>query len=242
MKRSCLFKFLAWEVVNPFLLRTKKRKKYTFPVSYHGINIGCGIDNPASYIGIDGGITHYLLTLMPRILIRSFFKRFNMSKNFDFETYYKKASSVRLIHHDVTFGLPFHNNSIPNIYSSHFFEHIRKEEAIELLKECHRVLLPEGRIRICVPSLQNCVREIETAIDEYRKGNPIPVQKYVTVEQTGYLPKYNFHQWMYDFRDLEEIMSGIGFTGIKECSFKIGEITDVGLLDTRPGIFIEAMK
>ena len=53
MKRSGLFKFLAWEVVNPFLLRTKKRKKHTFPVSYHRINIGCGIDNPAFYIGID---------------------------------------------------------------------------------------------------------------------------------------------------------------------------------------------
>ncbi len=47
--------------------------------------------------------------------------------------------------------LPFNDNSINFIFSEHFFEHLFLDEAIPLLKECHRILKPYGVIRTCVP-------------------------------------------------------------------------------------------
>jgi predicted SAM-dependent methyltransferase len=47
--------------------------------------------------------------------------------------------------------LPLDDNSIEYIYSEHFFEHLFLDEAIALLKECHRVLKTHGVIRTCVP-------------------------------------------------------------------------------------------
>jgi predicted SAM-dependent methyltransferase len=47
--------------------------------------------------------------------------------------------------------LEFEDNTFDFIYSEHFFEHLFLEEAFELLKECHRILKPNGIIRIVVP-------------------------------------------------------------------------------------------
>jgi SAM-dependent methyltransferase len=48
--------------------------------------------------------------------------------------------------------LPFPDNSIESIISHHFFEHLHGEDAIKLIDECHRVLKPQGILRIIVPA------------------------------------------------------------------------------------------
>jgi len=48
-------------------------------------------------------------------------------------------------------ALPFDNGSINYIFSEHFLEHLFFDEALSLLKECHRILKPFGVIRTCVP-------------------------------------------------------------------------------------------
>jgi len=50
--------------------------------------------------------------------------------------------------------LPYNDNSIDYIYSSHFFEHINDETAINLLQESKRVLKKGGIIRIIVPDYE----------------------------------------------------------------------------------------
>lgn len=46
---------------------------------------------------------------------------------------------------------PFSDDSISFIYSSHFFEHVSDETALNLLKESFRVLKPGGVFRMVVP-------------------------------------------------------------------------------------------
>jgi predicted SAM-dependent methyltransferase len=48
-------------------------------------------------------------------------------------------------------GLPFADASFAFIYSEHFFEHLFFDEALALLKECHRLLRPNGVLRTIVP-------------------------------------------------------------------------------------------
>jgi len=52
---------------------------------------------------------------------------------------------------DVRRGLPFENASA--IYAEHFLEHISLDAGMLFLKECRRVLAPDGVLRISTPNL-----------------------------------------------------------------------------------------
>jgi len=54
---------------------------------------------------------------------------------------------------DLRKGLPLDDNVISEIRSDHFFEHLELREIIVLLKECHRVLKPGGRLDFSVPHI-----------------------------------------------------------------------------------------
>jgi len=56
-----------------------------------------------------------------------------------------------VIYHLILSKYEFDDNCIDFIFSEHFFEHIFFDEAISLLKECHRILKPFGVIRMVVP-------------------------------------------------------------------------------------------
>lgn len=48
-------------------------------------------------------------------------------------------------------GLPFENDSLTFVFSEHFFEHLPYDIALELLRECYRVLKVGGVARTVVP-------------------------------------------------------------------------------------------
>jgi predicted SAM-dependent methyltransferase len=242
MKTKELFKVVAWDIINPFILGLKKKKRYEFPSSITGLNLGCGLDNAENWIGIDGGITNYLMNKYPKIISKPFSGSFNMSTNSSFEDFYSKARKMKLIHHELKYGIPFHDNCVPNIYSSHFFEHLFKADAEHLLKECYRVLKPGGKIRICVPSLESEVLTIEQAIQEYRNGNSHAIQRYVTQQATEYAPAFSNHRWMYNFNEMQKLLDKVGFSKIQQYEPKQGEIPDVTELDIRDGLLVEATK
>lgn len=211
MKRTDLAKLLLWDVLNPIMLNFRKRKKYHFPKGCKGLNLGCGASNIPGWVGIDGGIAHQLMKKWPKWVIKPLFKFFNMSANYTFDQYMAKYKNVQIIHHELKNGIPFPDNSVANIYSSHFFEHLFKKDAEKLLLESYRVLKQGGIIRICVPSLKIEVEEIKNAIRKYEDGDIMPIQKYVTSEITGFNDVYSNHRWMYVFRNLNLFSRMQGF-------------------------------
>jgi len=54
---------------------------------------------------------------------------------------------------DVTKPLRFGNSSVDTLLIEHGVEHFNTHEILRLFQECHRVLKPGGKVRICVPSL-----------------------------------------------------------------------------------------
>lgn len=56
-------------------------------------------------------------------------------------------------------GIPFPDNSFDVVYHSQVLEHFPKEKARDFIKECFRVLKPDGIIRVVVPDLENIVNE-----------------------------------------------------------------------------------
>ena len=55
---------------------------------------------------------------------------------------------------DITKPLPFNDNFADRIFAEHVVEHTDSKEAFGFFKECYRVLKKDGRIRICVPSIE----------------------------------------------------------------------------------------
>ncbi len=74
--------------------------------------------------------------------------------NIDF---YKTAKEV--IPHNLLKGIPFSDSSFDVVYHSHLLEHFTKQKGKEFIKECYRVLKPEGIIRIVVPDLETIAKE-----------------------------------------------------------------------------------
>lgn len=75
-------------------------------------------------------------------------------------------------------GLPFSNDSFDAVYSSHFIEHLSKNNAIYVLKEVIRVLKEDGIIRIVVPDLENICREYINVLEKAHQNSEHDEEKY----------------------------------------------------------------
>ncbi len=68
------------------------------------------------------------------------------------------------INWDLRNGIPFPDNSVDKIYSSHFLEHLTVKEGQKFLTESFRALAPAGLFSICVPNAR-------LYIDAYTKSD-----------------------------------------------------------------------
>ena len=55
---------------------------------------------------------------------------------------------------DISNPLPFPDNHADYMFAEHCVEHITHPQALRFFMECHRVLRPEGVLRIAVPSIE----------------------------------------------------------------------------------------
>jgi SAM-dependent methyltransferase len=74
------------------------------------------------------------------------------------------------LNYDLHKGIPFGNETVDVVYSSHLLEHLPHASAWAFLKEIYRVLKPAGWVRIVVPDLEGIVRFYLAALEECRSG------------------------------------------------------------------------
>jgi predicted SAM-dependent methyltransferase len=84
--------------------------------------------------------------------------------NFDYS-----SDSSSVIQYNLSKGIPLETESVDFLYSSHILEHFTKSSALELLKECHRVLRSGAIIRVVVPDLKCIVEEYLNAFHLYKQ-------------------------------------------------------------------------
>jgi predicted SAM-dependent methyltransferase len=75
-----------------------------------------------------------------------------------------KSSDVKQV--NLLGGLPYDDNTFELAYCSHYIEHIPKNEILNFLQECNRVLKPNGLIRLVLPNFENIAREYIKNIDQ----------------------------------------------------------------------------
>ena len=61
--------------------------------------------------------------------------------------------------HNLLKGIPYQNAEFHVVYHSHVLEHFSKDDGVNFMSECFRVLKPGGIIRVVVPDLENMVKE-----------------------------------------------------------------------------------
>jgi predicted SAM-dependent methyltransferase len=114
---------------------------------------------------------------------------------------------------DLRNGLPFPDESITKLYSSHFFEHLTFIEGQQFLDECLRVMIPGGIFSICVPNAR-------LYIEAYLRSDTLDSSQF-------YKPAYNnttkidylnyqaymdgHHKYMFDEENLIYILESKGF-------------------------------
>jgi len=114
---------------------------------------------------------------------------------------------------DIRRGLPFPNESISKIYSSHFLEHLSYKEGQRFLEESMRVLIPSGTFSICVPNARLYIEAYVKCypLDHFCKY--IPAYNNTTkIDYVNYMAYMDgHHKYMFDEENLLFILESAGF-------------------------------
>lgn len=107
--------------------------------------------------------------------------------------------------------LDFLDNSLDEVASSHFLEHVSMHETVSVLQEMHRVLKPGGLINLEVPDLEYCVKEwLNTdETDEHKWG-------FNLMRIFGsQLNEYEYHKTGFTDIHLKRLLEAVGFENIE---------------------------
>jgi len=148
-------------------------------------------------------------------------------------------------------NLPFKDNKIDNIYSSHTLEHIEPIALPNVFKEMYRVLKPKiGKIRIVVPDCEKAVRWYLKK-PEMLKGISLPSKKRnIPDTKMGYLTCWfatpgRGHKIGFDYELILAYMKNASFRKITRKKFnscsKIFNGKDMGRYENF-SIYVEAIK
>jgi predicted SAM-dependent methyltransferase len=208
------------------------------------LNLGCGPYNtPKGWINLDGS---WNARLSKYPVLRFILRALGVLLAQAHDTPWPSDVFV----HDLRKPLPFQDDSMDVVYSSHTLEHLHLEEAKRLLTQCFRVLRPGGVLRICVPDLR-------VAVQEYTEGKPFNEihQAEMVLSNADMLniklgfcapgpPSYNAfyrmytaltnfhtHKWMYDAESLILWFVWAGFVEVEERKFHQSRIEDIGTIE-----------
>jgi SAM-dependent methyltransferase len=135
-------------------------------------------------------------------------------------------------------GLALPDASADHAYSSHFLEHLTRDEARRLLADCRRVLRPGGTLRLLVPDLVSIVERYEAS----RRDDPAGAAK-VFHDATGFfdypfpaepwrwplwvIRRRHNHSFLWDEASLRADMTAAGFTGVRRRTFGQSDIPGI---------------
>lgn len=133
--------------------------------------------------------------------------------------------SKNVVFLDVTKKFPFNDCTFDYIFTEHLIEHLDYITGNKLIKECYRVLKPQGVLRISTPNLRFLV-------DLYNDNKTDLQKRYIkweidncvknTKSYTDTIVINNFfrawgHKFIYDFKTLSNLLSENNFGNIRRC-------------------------
>lgn len=209
------------------------------------INVGCGPTGQIQgYENLDNSPS-ILISRTPYIK-KMLFKLGLISKH------QLTANWLDVIRCDASKRLPYNDQSVSKIYTSHFLEHIPYDKASLFLQECYRVLKIEGVMRLVVPDLFfYAVKYVENTKSILNRES-LPEDRnihdqFIEIIFGAYLNNKRYgadHFYMYDLPTLISLLRNARFQNIKKFDYKVGDDEELPNYDSRPedSLHIEVRK
>lgn len=185
------------------------------------INIASGVHVFSDYINYDNNF--YLLLTPFRSILKYVLKK---SRFEQIEKINEAKQQAPLIYRDCTKRLRYSNNSVDEIYSSHFLEHVYRNEITGILKDFHRVLKIGGKLVIIVPDLEVYISQYLNAEEGKDKGRRAdqfiektllahPARPSFRNRIANFLKFNPRHNWLYDAGSMSALVKSCGFKNVK---------------------------
>lgn len=192
------------------------------------VNIGCGLSGISGWQNLDNSPTIWMsrIPFVNRLLKTPAWPR-----------------DVR--RYDVRKGLPYANDSVRYVYSSHAFEHFTGAESLAIAKDCFRVLVLGGIMRVVVPDLALIVREYLT------DPSPQAAQTFLSRLSLNhslqdFLHPGSNHSQMFDAKSLVHLLREAGFLRVEVSSYRKSAIPEIDQLELevrrKESLYVEAVK
>lgn len=202
------------------------------------LHLGCGANILNGWLNVDYSLGARLTRAVP------FFRTLNRRLHFT-----RVDWDDRIVLHDLRERLPWPEDSMATIYTSHTLEHFSRDEGRMLLAECFRVLRSGGILRIVVPDLAPLVRRYvsgEVAADRFVEHLEVLYKPQRSIVKRALTPWIQFpHKCMYDEASLVAACGAIGFRAVARHPFEsaIPDIRDIESADrTVDAVIVEAVK
>ena len=161
-----------------------------------------------------------------------------------------RSIGENIVVHDLSKGIPAADSSVDAVYHSHMLEHLDREVAEGFMREVKRVLRPGGIQRISVPDLEGYVRAyladlessdggaehdlyvapiLEQSVRREAHGTSLQSKPRRIVENLlmgDARRRGETHQWMYDHKNLAELLERTGYSDVLRVSFDESAIPD----------------
>jgi predicted SAM-dependent methyltransferase len=123
---------------------------------------------------------------------------------------FARSEGYKFLRHDARTRFPFEDGSVDLIYSAHFLEHLTYTEGKAFLKECKRMLVPGGTVRIAVPDAKLLVEHYNG--DRMSKFDEINNECAASTSEAAKFWQlvFNGHSAAYDWITLSELAKEAG--------------------------------
>lgn len=119
---------------------------------------------------------------------------------------------------DVRNGIPFRDNRVASIYTTHMLEHFFPDELQRLLAECYRVLRLGGGMRIIVPSLRTAIEAYNRQQVEWFNGEFPRHYDSIGGRFANFIFCDGQHRSAFDYSHMQEMLRRAGFSEVIESS------------------------
>ena len=207
------------------------------------LNLGCGPVQPAGWANIDGSLRAWFVSRLPSV--DRWLVRWRLWPPTEF------TAATAFV--DLRKPLPWADEAASAIFLGEVLEHLTRDDAGRLLRECFRVLCPGGVLRLRVPDNARFWRNYLAAYDamharpraEWTDAHARWVEMFfrdVCVQRRWVGSFTHFHKWMWDEVSLTVALERAGFTAVGRRAFLDSAIPDIAAVEVREDLTLEASK
>lgn len=210
------------------------------------VNVGCGATPTDGWVNLDNSLS-IRVARWPLVVGGLSKARILDTQSCEFA---KIATTKNIQFANASRRIPYADNSVEVVYSSHMIEHLDRREAHAFLLEVKRVLRPAGIVRIAAPDLAQLVKAYlttgnadqfieRTHMSQKRARGLLAHIKMVLIGSRG-------HLWMYDGASLAALLRGAGFAEVSIVPAGTTRIENPGSLDlaerSEESVYVEAAQ